>query len=630
MPKRLERSMAFMALLFVVLPVSAAFPKSRQVTFSLGPVGTAVQDSELLVAARLNNTSDRIGYRIRINSIRLESASTVTPTSFPVIVGQLDPGANAVIQSRFDSSNLMPGQQYLLQMEGSYRPVDKGTQADHGHVFTVTAEISLPPPVEGSATLMTATAPANMVSGAPFGPVPVPYPNFEEANPPGPPVPIGPHVMLPNAVPSPSVVEEDAPVVFTQNSKLNLISNISTTAEPSGASDGDGVVFATANWTAAYSTDGGTTFTQLNPTTIFPNDAIGYCCDQVVQYVASASQGRVPIDRFIWLLQGSDFKGYRLAEASPAQVSSSGGTAWTYWNLSRGFFGYPTGKLDYPDMSVGNNYLYLSFDKIGTGLMVVRIPLGEIAAGGTIHVQWTDPANGATAYGGHITQDTGNEVFWAGHNSTSQMRIFSLAEGSDTYYWRSRNIGSWSNTGLVSTTPDGKDWMTKLRDFPGNAVLGATRAPLGDKSNGLWFAWSAGTDSNFPRPHVEMVTFDRSDNFKLLQQVQIWNSSYAFAYPALATNRCTGEVGFSLEGGGVGNYENNLVGFWGDFLAYITTASNVGTTRFGDYVTIRQDPGPNYGAFDALGYGLNTPPAGQSGTRTDVRYIVFGRSCQIE
>ncbi len=37
------------------------------------------------------------------------------------------------------------------------------------------------------------------------------------------------------------------------------------------------------------------------------------------------------------------------------------------------------------------------------------------------------------AWGSHITQNTLDEIFWAGHNSTSQMRVFSWQEGSGTY-----------------------------------------------------------------------------------------------------------------------------------------------------------------------------------------------------
>src|SRR5207244_1541548 len=60
-------------------------------------------------------------------------------------------------------------------------------------------------------------------------------------------------------------------VVFVANNGTGISG--STIAEPSGASSGN-VVLVSANWSAAYSTDGGTTFTQLDPTTVFPNDAV--------------------------------------------------------------------------------------------------------------------------------------------------------------------------------------------------------------------------------------------------------------------------------------------------------------------------------------------------------------------
>jgi hypothetical protein len=204
------------------------------------------------------------------------------------------------------------------------------------------------------------------------------------------------------------------------------------------------------------------------------------------------------------------------------------------------------------------------------------------------------------------------------------MRIWSLAEGSNTYFWRDINISTWANNAPTSLTPDNQDWLAKNfngpggNSFPRNGVIGATR----DFTNHLWFAWTAGTDSNFHQAHVEMVTLDRSNNFNRIQQVQIWNNNFAFAYPALSLNACTGDIGLSLEFGGGGNFENHVIGFWGDFAVFVTSSSNVGTTRFGDYVTIRQDP-VLPGFFDAFGYGLNSVAGG--GTSTDARYVVFSR-----
>jgi hypothetical protein len=34
--------------------------------------------------------------------------------------------------------------------------------------------------------------------------------------------------------------------------------------------------------------------------------------------------------------------------------------------------------MDYPDLSVGDNFLYLSCDVVGNGLQVTRIPLNEL------------------------------------------------------------------------------------------------------------------------------------------------------------------------------------------------------------------------------------------------------------
>ena len=274
--------------------------------------------------------------------------------------------------------------------------------------------------------------------------------------------------------------------------------------------------------------------------------------------------------------------------------------------------------MDYPDLTVGNNYLYVSFDAMDgpqRGLMVVRILLSELKAGGYIHFGFTHPLDSATAHSAHLTQNTGDTIFWAGQDHTSELRIFSWPEGSPSYSWTDVPIFSWSNVGYSSITPGPGtyDWMTKLSGAPRSAVLGATRS-----NNDLWLAWSAGTDSNFPQPHIEMVDLDISNNFKLKQQVQIWNHDHAFAYPALATSS-TGEIGLSLEYGGNGIYENHAVGFWGDSLVYITTSSNRGINRYGDYVTIRPDR--TYGGFfDAFGYGIE----GSKGMG-DTHFVIFGR-----
>lgn len=606
-------------------------------TLSLEAPGVSLPDSStLLSAVRIVNTGTTAAENVNATAITVPGG-TITAPVLPDNLDTIQSGGYEVLNADFSGGPFSPETSYPLTVAGTY---DVG---DSTYCFTLTTDLLTLPVSPGSAVLGTVDVGSNFVSGAPFPPYSPS--DFDSANDQNRTVPIAPFV--PGTPTATGTQVENAPfgdpdnVVFEANNGIGLAgvaTGITGPAEPSGAGGG-GVIFTTANWTAAYSEDGGSHWTQIDPSTIFPNTgAGGGCqCDQIIQYVPQ-------IDRFVWLIQGN---GYRLAEASPADIISSKGTAWTHWDLTPALFG-SVGGFDYPDLSVGSNYLYLSWDSgcprknsegkcIDGGFQVARISLTGIQNGGTITIGFTDPKNSPNAWGSHLTQDTGDEIFWAGHDNNSKLTVWSLQEESNTYYWRNTGISSWATTGVSSTTPDGQDWISECKynkkkqlvagGFPGSSIIGATRS-----GSGLWFAWTAGTDSNFPRAHIEMVRLERNDNFEKTQQVQIWNSGYAFAYPALSTNACTGEVGLSFEYGGGGHYENHVVGFWGDYVAYITTGSNVGACRYGDYVTIRQAPltDSNPGnLFTAFGYGQ---VKSNGSTSSDVHYVLFGRpasSCVV-
>ena len=638
--KRMKLVLPIVAIALVVERPSAA--QVSGVQLGTGKPGLAEIGTTLMIALPITNNGTVDATNVKVTSATLRSATLESP-SFPVTLGTIDAGESAIFQADFNASLLAANTSYLLTVNGTYM-VGAATAG-----FSINRFIVRPSASPGSGTVNLTSVIPQTVTGGGFPSQPVDFP--DDANSSAPPIPTGPFsAVTPSGGTSlgggnffnstfekPETrnlkMEPRATVGFNRDMPLGLTSGgtsgtASQTAEPSGGASADGFVFVSANWTVAYSTNFGASFNpQLDPTTVFPKDAVGFCCDQIVQYVPG-------IDRVIWLLQGN---GYRLASASPAQIASSNGKAWTYWNLTPSVFG-PTGSgFDYPDMSVGNNDLYISWDtgcspNCNGGRQIARISLKEIEAGGTINIGYTTPGDSSVAWGSHLTQDTGNTIYWAGNNGNSTLRVFSWAEDSNTYFWRDIGIGSWANnTPLVSQTPspDSQNWVDFLFDptsenpgggFPLFGVLGSTRS-----GNQLWFAWSAGTDNNFPNPHIEMVTLDLNNNYNLIQQVQIWSRGATYAYPALATNACTGEIGLSLETGGNGNYENHAVGFWGDFVVYTTTDSNAGGSRFGDYVSIRQNVNPNlHGAyFDAFGYGLNTSING--GITTDVRYVVFGR-----
>lgn len=628
-----------LGILLAAIFVAVAFPPE---VLSLGPAGVATpQPGTLLVAVALGNLASRAVGDIRIERIQLADAGLKTP--LPLTIGALRGQGNDILQVEFDSKPLSPGKPYELLIQGTYREGREEYNKDRDGngpaiPFQAHTPVFLPPPSPGQHQVGKVQAPPQKTEGAPYGGKP---PTMErDVNQAAPPVPRT-TTQLGARTPSgtelqPAPAGDPPAITFLANDPVGVKAaglgcsgdSNAGCAEPSGAS-GNGVILISANWNVAYSTDNGSTFTVLSPTSIFPADAVGFCCDQIIQYAPS-------IDRFVWLLQGT---GYRLAMASPAQIKSSGGKSWTYWNLTPSLFGQCTGP-DYPDLSVGDNSLYISWDAGGgsgctAGFQVVRTALAGIQAGGTITLEFTDPANApvSTVWGEHLTQNTGDEIFWAGHNGNDKLTVYSLKEGSSTYFWRDVGISGWDNNAPTSTTPDGLDWLAKNfngpggNSFPRNGIIGAARS-----SNLLWFGWTAGTDAkNFQQAHVEIVTLDRSKNFAKTQQVQVWNNSYAFAYPAFSSNACTGELGMSFEYGGNGHYENHVVGFWGDFVAYITTNSDAGDDRFGDYVSIRRAPvsRANPGnLFTAFGFGINKQPAPATGKQTDIRYVLFGRpSC---
>ena len=435
-------------------------------------------------------------------------------------------------------------------------------------------------------------------------------------------------------------------------------------------------MLATGNLYIKYSIDGGSNFTTISDlSTIFGDQPDGgYCCDQVVHYIPS-------IDRMVWLIQTSQLKdtagnvtgsnSLRVAWAKPANIAANFYTAWTWFDVSSVFLGLGKDWLDFPDLSTADGNLYLSVDDVTqNGLVVARISYADLQlpAGNTVTWRFTDPANASSAMSSHLTQNASDTMYWAGHNKTDQLRVYSWPDSSDLYSWRDISNTTYSTADYTSEASDGQYWLDPRPK--GDSIIGAAKVP----SAGLvqpaqpmppaqiWFAWNAGRDSSFAQPYVRIAMIDTT-SFDNIGEYQIWNPSYAFAYPALAVNSTTSDVAISLMwGGGKSYYMNNAVGFIADYslalnsyVVYNTTASNVTftanpaavtggcddvsgglvparCTRSGDYLSVRL-VGTQTKLFGTLGYEVNLVDPKIStdcliapGCVQNVRWIEFGRA----
>jgi hypothetical protein len=420
----------------------------------------------------------------------------------------------------------------------------------------------------------------------------------------------------------------------------------------SGAKGGD-VVLMSANLWLKLSVDSGKTFTDLDFTKLFAADTTygGWAGDQVVHYVPS-------IDCFVLYVQSGAGTGANLSKsvvkvaiASPDDLKKykGGKQAWRrQWDFTSDTFGLSS-WLDFPDISYGDGFVYINTNAFNrtivkgansdafAGKLFFELPLKEMKAGTGFSFQYAFITDQLTY--SSPTQNIGDTNYWAAHVDNVTMRIYS-SKGTDAdYAWRERTLGAnWptaSNSGtvkpedlednIVSSAPDSTDWVSEDHRILGATLVGTV----------LWFGWTAASGNggaggfNFPQAHIQIAKFDVAQDYKFIEQTQVWNSGNAFCYPCFTTNS-DNEVGISLAwGGGSSAYGSHAVGILGDFVVWYGEASQLTSTylsptRFGDYLHVRLAQ-PDTRFFSAFGYAVLKDSTSSPPEKIDYFYVEFGR-----
>jgi hypothetical protein len=663
------------------------------VIFATAEPGVSPEGSTILHSALpILNTGTATADNVLVTSIQLQGGSPIAPV-LPVGLGSIPAGGRTTLLADFAGASFVPGGRYFLTVSGTYMV---GT-SEYG--FTLNRPLIVPP-VPGSRPVRKIPMSIGEVSGGAYPGGPTTESTDVEA---GRPIPHGPVSSVPppllqslEFINSGTVPFGVSPLDSPKDPKLLIHKNftvkdgsldedifrrndfgtgfLNTAREPSGAV-GNGVDFVTYNFRASYGLESGIPghFIQINPhgidigpihTGVFPNDGGGFCCDQVVQYAPP------PIDRFIWLLQyNTQKKGFfpqnfiRMAVASPQQILDSTASNWKVGDFRSAdfgqLFGGSTGWLDNPDMSVGDNFLYVSFNviSVGGGLEVCRAPLTAIA-NLPDNLVWECTYPDPVDTGSHLSQHTGDTVFWAGHLNASQIDVTSWTEGAPAPELRTKDI--WrgpKDEGISAIDPDRVDWLQFYRcgqdangvtvDCPvempmclfdcltravsGAPITGATRitnVTVISQTDVLWLAWTSGAGSlpHFTRPHIEMVALDILNNFDIVETVAFGGEHLALALPAIVANDL-GEIGMTFEGQVDGQWPQHVVAILDpahpdQTQAYQSTGGDLGSNRYGDYVTIRPYFGNPPCAFAAFGYGQYFVGEDDS-HHANVKYVLF-------
>ena len=419
-----------------------------------------------------------------------------------------------------------------------------------------------------------------------------------------------------------------APGTFTLFRDVSLGATIKTatsglTGEPTIVNAGP-VVFATGNWWAALSTDGGQNFSYINPATQFPASFGGFCCDQIAVYDPSRNI-------FIWYLQyiasgpaGAGQNLFRVAVAHPADAVNGN---WWYYD----FTSASNTEYDYPDLCLSNDHLWVTTNRGVYGsssvnnAFIFKFPLDPLSTAAGLGFNILDLGGaGLTNLSLKCAHGARETAYFGSHNTTSQVRIFRWAENSGTIFFDNVNLSAaWGSATHVCPTPDGRDWC----GFSDGRMLTGWMS-----RNMIGFMWNSSAVGTFAVPYVDAVRVLESTR-AYVDRPYIWNPTQAFQYPAAAPN-ARGDVGIVVHASSSTLYPSFYVGIDDDYsrdagfgppgwdVRFVRQGTQGPTTnRWGDYFSVRPFT-PNGLAWIASGTTMQG--CGGVGCK-ETRYEVFGR-----
>jgi hypothetical protein len=279
--------------------------------------------------------------------------------------------------------------------------------------------------------------------------------------------------------------------------------------------------------------------------------------------------------------------------------------------------------FDYNHVAVSNNYLY-----VGTNVFTVatdffrrnvifRLPLDSLKDGSQLEY---DSFAGQGNFSLRCVQGAKETMYFACHETTGQLRVFTWPESATSVSSTTVNITPWKEhqSGLYSAKgPDGREWLSRV---DGRITAAWVAGGV------IGFAWTANKEgSERPFPYVRVVRLAEATKV-LIDEPDIWNRSYAFAYPAAAPNK-RGDVGIALCRGGGSIHPGHVVGAWNPAAnSWELKGTRSGThgpsdSKWGDYVDIKPFSG-NGLSWLANGFVLRDGP---SRTNVEPRLVQFYR-----
>ena len=373
----------------------------------------------------------------------------------------------------------------------------------------------------------------------------------------------------------------------------------STVAEPSLAVNGKYQMMS-YNWYDTFSTDGGSTWSYLDPFSEFTSfTGVGsFCCDQQVIYEPSR-------DTMFWeqLYEGtgaSNPAGIGIATASGTDL-----TSWCFYYFTGANFGGTAGDLlDFPDLEFTNDNMFVSFNRYVSNSFVssyiARMPLTAMSSCASFSFSY---ASDATVFTQALTQGAQGTMWYvsdayvSGGTTGSQLHICSWQDPASSPSCVNRNITPFNYTDAPDCSSSDSvvtNWCTRLDSRARSAFF--TKANFrGFGPATLGVALTVGPAGADPYPWVAIYYFEVAGLVAVSTVDALFNNGYAIAYPSFAAN-FRGFIGGEVSiGGGIGGthiYPGAMIIIYDPTSPTPPFATSrdggVGNaTEWGDYMTVR-------------------------------------------
>lgn len=410
-----------------------------------------------------------------------------------------------------------------------------------------------------------------------------------------------------------------------QTDKVALFQNVSlqdadtggqtsTVGEPSVANNGKQVLI-TGNWYAARSLDGGRTWDNISPFNYFPAADGGFCCDQTVLYDPSR-------DLWFWLIQYSVKKNTNTLRVAVKHGPHLGNNVWHWWDFQpRRINSAWSGEwFDYNHAALSNNYLYVGSNvfKVRSNRwarsVVLKLALDELAVRRALSYRYFQSTKNGSL---RCTLGARNTMYMASHNRNDQIRIYSWPEGSSSISSHDIDVQQWNEGTYLARGPDGNNWLKRCDSRITGSWVADGRIGL------LWSVNRVGKSR--PYPFIRVARVDESA-MTLIDEPDIWNGNYAFAYPDACPND-RGHIGITLFRGGGNHHPGHVVGIWDDYSnCWQLQVTRPGTNgpkegKWGDYLACRRHS-PDGLTWIATGFSLQ---GGESRDSIEPQLVHFGR-----